>query len=391
MGNSGIIARYSHCIGYGMRSTEHRPPIDVQKPVKVFDLFCGCGGTSCGLNAAGMDIALGVDNDPDAERTFRANFPEADFLGVDIRHLPTWSLDRFVERCAGHPLWFSACAPCQPFSQQRRGAVSPGDERFGILSHMLRFVERYRPEFLFVENVPGLRKRHIGLDVFEPIIRCLQHLGYYMESHVVRSQDYGVPQRRARLVLLASRICPVVFPDRTHGPGSRNPEFATVADWIAALPSISAGETHSHVPNHRAARLSPINLQRIRATPPGGGWRDLPNELVPNCHKFGFTGYSDVYGRLRWDTPAPAMTTRCISYSNGRFGHPQQDRAISVREAACLQTFPADFVFTGSLNAQARQVGNAVPPLLAQRFGERVAGHAVGSTNDSRSSGPGRI
>ena len=138
-------------------------------------------------------------------------------------------------------------------------------------------------------------------------------------------------------------------------------------------------------------RLSPINLQRIRATPPGGGWRDLPNELVPNCHKFGFTGYSDVYGRLRWDTPAPAMTTRCISYSNGRFGHPQQDRAISVREAACLQTFPADFVFTGSLNAQARQVGNAVPPLLAQRFGERVAGHAVGSTNDSRSSGSGRI
>ena len=319
-----------------------------------------------------MDIVFGLDNDKDAEGTFRRNFPEADFVNEDIRAVATRKLDRVIEHCADHPLWFSVCAPCQPFSQQRRGILASGDERSGVLGHLMRFVERHRPEFVFIENVPGLRRRRIGLDVFEPITDGLGRLGYYVKSGIIRSQDYGVPQRRSRLVLLASTLFPVSFPDMTHGPGRQFPKFATVREWISALPPISAGETHLDIPNHRSARLSPLNMQRINSTPPGGSWRDWPKELVPACHKFGFTGFSDVYGRLRWDAPAPALTTRCISFSNGRFGHPQQDRAISVREAALLQTFPMDFVFTGSLTAQARQVGNAVPSLLAKRFGEHV-------------------
>ena len=346
--------------------------MDLRKPVKVFDLFCGCGGTSSGLKQAGMDIAFGLDNDPDAERTFRANFPEADFLCTDIRSLPADSLDHVVDRYGDHPLWFSACAPCQPFSQQRRGVLSPDDERLGIILHLLRFVDRFRPEFLFVENVPGLRKRQVGNDVFEPLEYALSELGYHMDYSIVRSQDYGVPQRRARLILFASLIFPVNFPPKTHGPGTKRPNFSTVHDWIATLPPILSGEAHASIPNHRAARLSPLNLKRIEATPPGGGWRDWPYDLVPDCHRLGFTGFTDVYGRMKWHAPAPALTTRCISYSNGRFGHPDQDRAISVREAACLQTFPMNFVLTGNLNAQARQVGNAVPPLLAQRFGEPI-------------------
>ena len=355
---------------------------DYRKPIRVFDFFSGCGGTSAGLRSAGMEIALGLDNDPDAGRTYRANFPEAAFLGVDIQKLPTRSLDSFVRCSDDHPLLFSACAPCQPFSRQRRGVTASDDDRFGLLTHLLRFVKEYQPEFLFVENVPGLREIDIGRKAFEPFIQTLQHLGYYTKHRIVRCQDYGVPQRRARLVLLASSAAAITFPRRTNGPGSRCAQYPTVADWIRGLPGISAGETHPDVPNHRAAQLSPINLQRIRATPPGGGWRDLPPELVPECHRSGFEGYSDVYGRLRWDAPAPAMTTRCISYSNGRFGHPQQDRAISVREAACLQTFPMDFVFTGNLNSQARQVGNAVPVLLSKRFGERIIDHLAefGST-----------
>ena len=322
-----------------------------------------------------MDIALGLDNDKDAERTFGRNFPEADFVSEDIRGVAMQKMDRVVERWSDHPLWFSACAPCQPFSQQRRGiTASGGDERSGMLGHLMPFVERYRPEFVFIENVPGLRRRRIGLDVFEPLTEGLGGLGYYLTSGVVRSQDYGVPQRRARLVLLASTLFPVSFPDLTHGPGRHFAKFSTVRDWISTLPPISAGESHPDILNHRSARLSPLNMQRISSTPPGGSWRDWPMELVPPCHRFGFTGFSDVYGRLRWDAPAPALTTRCISFSNGRFGHPQQDRAISVREAALLQTFPMDFVFTGSLTAQARQVGNAVPALLAKRFGEHVLG-----------------
>ena len=247
-----------------------------------------------------MDIALGLDNDKDAERTFQRNFPEADFVSEDIRGVSTWKLDRVVERWSDNPLWFSACAPCQPFSQQRRGILASGDERSDVLGHLMRFVERYRPEFVFIENVPGLRRRRIGLDVFEPLTEGLNRLGYYLKTGVVRSQDYGIPQRRARLVLLASTLFPVSFPDMTHGPGRQFANFATVRDWISALPPISAGESHSEILNHRSARLSPLNMQRIGSTPPGGSWRDWPKELIPPCHRFGFTGFSDVYGRLRW-------------------------------------------------------------------------------------------
>ena len=145
-------------------------------------------------------------------------------------------------------------------------------------------------------------------------------------------------------------------------------------DWIGDLPKIAAGETHPTIPDHRAAGLSAQNLKRIRATREGGGNRDWPDELRLKCHEDA-TGYSDVYGRMSWDRPASGLTTRCISYSNGRFGHPEQDRAISVREAACLQTFPMDFQFAGSLSSMARQIGNAVPVRLAKAVGRHVAKH----------------
>ena len=361
-----------------------RPPVDFSRPVRVFDFFCGCGGSSAGLKAAGMEIAFGLDNDPDAERTFRANFPNAAFLSDDIANVPASALDNVVDASAGHPLLFNACAPCQPFSRQRNFAAPSDDGRLELLGHWSRFVRRFRPELIFFENVPGLRDGSLGAEVFERLIQSLRKLDYSREHDVVRSQDYGVPQRRARLVLVASVFGPVAFPARTHGQDAQHAEYATVGQWISALPAISAGETHPHVPNHRAARLSPLNLRRIQATPPGGGWRDLPPDLLPESRKSGFGGFTDVYGRLKWDAPAPALTTRCISYSNGRFGHPRQDRAISVREAARLQTFPLDFVFTGSLNSQARQVGNAVPALLAQRFGESIAGHLAEIVGDAR-------
>ena len=355
---------------------------DLRKPVKVFDFFSGCGGSSVGLRAAGLEIVFGLDNDFDAGQTFKANFAEAEFVCGDIVDVPAKSLDGIVARLANYPLLFNACAPCQLFSQQRRGRAAPDDTRLELLDHLLRFVRRHRPELIFAENVPGLRDSSRGREVFLRFTRVLQKLGYDTRHGVVRSQDYGVPQRRARLVLLASLLGPIGLPAKTHGPGTQRPRYSTVADWIGDLPEISAGETHPLIPNHRAARLSRLNMQRIRSTPPGGGWQDLPPRLLPASRRSGFKGFTDVYGRLRWDSPAPALTTRCISYSNGRFGHPRQDRAISVREAACLQTFPLDFVFAGSLNSQARQVGNAVPALLAQQVGERIAGHLAGIVSD---------
>ena len=373
--NPGIQPTY--CRGKGSMNYRSisRGQADTNKPVKVFDFFCGCGGASSGFRSSGMNVALGLDNDPDAERSFRLNFPDATFFGDDIADVPESALDATVDACKDHPLLFNACAPCQPFSRQRRSNSTSDDGRTRLLDHVLRFVGRYRPELVFSENVPGLRDDSCGREIFERLVATLQQMGYATTHNVIRSQEYGVPQHRARLVLLASVFGPVSFASRTHGADTPHTRLSTVGEWISALPAIAAGEAHPSVPNHRAAKLSSLNMQRIRSTPPGGGWQDLPSELRPRSRRSGFGGFTDVYGRLRWDAPAPALTTRCISFSNGRFGHPFQDRAISVREAACLQTLPLGFVLTGSLNSQARQVGNAVPALLAQRFGECFANH----------------
>ena len=358
-----------------------RPLPDLRMPIKVFDFFSGCGGTSAGLRAAGMEIALGIDNDVDAALTFQANFPETVFLNADIRRLPTRALDNLVSDVDGSPLLFSACAPCQPFSKQRGVPLAPGDKRVGLLDQFLRFAKRYRPELLFIENVPRINDGDFLNWEFDRFTRTLEKLHYSIERRIFDSQSYGVPQKRSRLVLIASRLGPISFPAETHGPSAANPNYSTVREWIEDLPVIAAGEQHPNIPNHRASFLSPLNLIRIQSTPEGGGWRNWPVELVPSCHRNGFRGYSDVYGRMKWDAPATGLTTRCISYSNGRFGHPDQDRAISVREAACLQTFPRDFIFTGNLNSMAKQVGNAVPVLLAQRFGYNFRSHVAEIAN----------
>jgi DNA (cytosine-5)-methyltransferase 1 len=343
--------------------------------IRVVDFFSGCGGTSAGLRAAGMKILLGIDNDEDAEATFRENFPQASFVGRDIRKIRTSDLARFIPVERSYPLLFCACAPCQPFSQQRR-KKRRNDERASLLWQFVRFVRRYKPDFVLVENVPGLQTLSAQLGPFKQFVATLGRLGYHVQSGVVESRNYGVPQRRRRLVVMASRLGPISFPKATNGPGRAARSYATVWQWIGDLPPIAAGETHTEIANHRASGLSPLNLERIRATPEGGGRVNWPEHLHLKCHSNGHAGHSDVYGRMRKHLPASGLTTRCISLSNGRFGHPTQDRAISVREAACLQTFPLDFAFKGSMASMARQVGNAVPVLLAECFGDRFLSHA---------------
>jgi len=341
--------------------------------IKVFDFFSGCGGTSAGLRAAGMDIVLGIDNDVDAAATFKTNFPEASFLSVDLTKTRANKIKNHISSSRGDAILFCGCAPCQPFSKQN-GIRARKDSRASLLSHFGRFVRYYEPDFVLVENVPGIQKVIAHHSPLGDFIRLLNTLKYRHVMKVVDCRDFGVPQTRKRLVLMACRKGVLYFPEGTHG-ARKNSRYSTVWDWIKGFPRLRAGQECKTIPNHRAAALSKDNLRRIRATPPGGSRSDWPKNLVLECHKNGHHGHSDVYGRMRKNQPASALTTRCISLSNGRFGHPTQHRAISAREAATLQTFAMDFVFKGSLTSMARQIGNAVPVLLAKRLGESFLKH----------------
>ena len=343
--------------------------------IKVYDFFSGCGGASRGFLDAGMDIVFALDNDPDSRRTFTKNFPSVKFESTDIRKTSIDHVRSLVDAERPNPALFCGCAPCQPFTKQNTTHPSrKKDDRVPLLTYFSHFIKICLPDIVFIENVPGLQKFSRRTQPFGGFTQDLESLGYKIAHEPVSLMKYGVPQSRRRLILLASRHGPIELPPKTNGPGTGNPRYETVRNWIEDLPPIAAGEEHPDVPNHRAAALSKRNLERIRATPEGGGHKDWPERLRLNCHKK-FVGYSDVYGRMSWNRPASGLTTRCISYSNGRFGHPEQDRAISIREAACLQTFPRQFLFEGGLVSMSRQIGNAVPVQLARIIGEHVTRH----------------
>lgn len=338
--------------------------------IRVADFFCGCGGTSAGLRRSGMEIKLGLDIEPEAGRTYRQNFPEAAFLEKDIADVRPDQVEEEIGEGEG-PLLVSACAPCQPYSTfvgQRAN-----DPRRTLLLRLIPFIRQLEPTYIFIENVPGLKTASSSAGTFSRFCKALREDEYDVTTSVVDCQSYGVPQRRRRLVVLASRAGAVPLPEPTHGSGTEN-SLSTVWDWIGDLPALEAGGHHPDVPNHLVSAVTDINLRRLRATPPGGGRHDWPEELRLDCHK-DHRGHSDVYGRMHADGQSPVLTTKCTSISNGRFGHPFEDRPISVREAASLQTFPRDFLFSGGIKSSTRQVGNAVPVLLAQRMGDAFVAH----------------
>ena len=322
-----------------------------------------------------MEISFALDHDADARKTFKTNFPNVHFEFADIRDISVDAIRLRVDGERPNPVLFSGCAPCQPFTQQiTKRPEFDHDERVPLLGHFGDLVESCRPDIVFVENVPGLQKLNSDSQPFGDFLSRLDAAGYKVDYRSIRMAKYGIPQSRRRLVLVGSRHGAIHLPDETHGPGTPNERYDTVRDWISHLPSIRAGEEHQKVPNHRAANLSARNVERVKATTEGGGYRDWPERLKLECHKV-FSGYSDVYGRMSWDSPASGLTTKCASYSNGRFGHPEQDRAISIREAACLQTFPENFVFKGCMASMARQIGNAVPVRLAKLIGQQFIDH----------------
>lgn len=338
---------------------------------KLFDFFSGCGGSSYGLASSGMEVVFGLDFDRDSACTFMQNIRPTMFIEDDIRNISVEILKPLFQELDG-PIVFSGCAPCQPFSKQNRSSKA-ADPRRNMLREFARFVERWKPDYVVVENVPGLQRVGSGRGPLAQFKRNLTRLGYSYVVGILPALWYGVPQLRERLILIASKVAGVSLPKPTHGEGLQ--PTASVFDAIGDLPPLKAGEIHPTDPDHHAAMLSPLNLQRIQATPVGGGRDAWSEELWLDCHR-SHRGHSDVYGRLSWNKPAASLTTRCISLSNGRFGHPEQHRAISAREAACLQTFPKSYRFCGSLESRARQIGNAVPPKFAAAIGLAIKNHA---------------
>ncbi|MBO9497583.1 DNA cytosine methyltransferase, partial [Thalassotalea sp. G20_0] len=254
------------------------------------------------------------------------------------------------------------CAPCQPFSKYSQGRDTSKDGKWGLLHHFADLVGDLCPDLVTMENVPEL-VRHA---VFHDFVEELTRQGYHLDFKVVDCRLYGLPQSRQRLVLLASRFGRVTVPGATHNTD----QFVSVREAIGSLTKLKAGEQDQNDPLHQCSRLSPLNLKRIRQSKPGGTWRDWDPELIANCHK-GDKGktYGSVYGRMSWDAPAPTMTTQCFGYGNGRFGHPEQDRAISLREAAIFQSFPPNYRFTRPddpvyIKVIGRLIGNAVPVKL---------------------------
>ncbi len=331
----------------------------------AIDLFCGCGGVTRGFSDAGIRVAAGIDLDENCKATYERNNKKSKFILDDVTNLCGPDLLKHLGRVKpGDKLLLSACAPCQPFSQQNRNKRIDSERR--VLTQVARLVRELEPDFVFLENVYGL-KNVPGYSAFRRLLNTLSELGYKTESAMVDARDFGVPQIRKRFVLTAVRDGDSVWPDATHGLDLR--PYATVRDVIEKFPPLKHGQKHTTVPNHIAAALSELNLRRIKATPrDGGSRREWPAPLKLACHS-AHDGHPDVYGRLRWDAPAPTLTTKCTSLSNGRYGHPEQHRAISAKEAAALQGFKKRYVFVASIDVLRRLIGNAVPPPVARHFG----------------------
>lgn len=336
----------------------------------AIDFFCGGGGITKGLSDAGIKVLGGIDISPDLKRTYEENNHNK-FVNFDIRTISGSDIYKEFPEIEGNEdnLLLAGCAPCQPFSKQRRANTEHVDK--DLLTEFGRIVKDVLPAHLLIENVPGLMKK--GHSVLENFLKILDECNYSYDYKVVNANDYGVPQKRKRLVIIASRLFIPKIPDGEYGPNkSGKKPYVTVRDAILRYPPIQAGESADGVPNHSAACLNDKNLTRIRATPhDGGDRRSWSSELVLDCHK-GKPGHTDVYGRMAWDDVAPTLTSRCASLSNGRYGHPEQDRAISLREAAALQTFPDNYIFYGNNVSVGKQIGNAVPVKLAEVFGEYI-------------------
>ncbi|MCF6458732.1 DNA (cytosine-5-)-methyltransferase [Pseudoalteromonas sp. MMG024] len=341
------------------------------KRIVAVDLFCGVGGLTHGLLQSQIDVVAGFDIEEKCKYPYERNNTGAKFYLKDVAELSGEELKKLYPKGAIKLL--AGCAPCQPFSKYSHGRDVKNDKKWPLLYEFSRLIREVEPELVTMENVPDVIKH----EVYSDFVLELKNQGYSVWAKKVYCPDYGLPQVRKRHVLLASKIGDISLLAPTHESES----YVSVQEAIGNLPRLNAGEQCQTDPLHRCASLSKVNLKRIRYSKPGGSWRDWPVELRAKCHqKESGNTYSGVYARMRWDQPSPTMTTQCFGYGNGRFGHPEQDRAISLREAAIFQSFPDNYQFLKDgeqlkLVDLGKMIGNAVPVKLGKVIGDSLSAH----------------
>ncbi len=340
---------------------------------RVVDLFCGVGGLTHGFILEGFDVALGIDSDPSCRFPYEHN-NNVRFLNAKVEELTESDKANLFPAETDFRILIG-CAPCQPFSNYMTGKSNRADN-WHLVSDFAALIEELEPEIVSMENVPSLRKFDNGR-IFDGFVEKLKALNYIIWSNNVYCPDYGIPQQRSRLVLLASKLGPIELLPPTHSQHT----YVSVRATIGTLEALAAGESSATDPLHQVRGLSKLNLERMHQSKPGGTWHDWDETLIAGCHRrsSGQT-YKSVYGRMRWDEPSPTITTQCYAYGSGRFGHPEQDRAISLREAALLQTFPMTYQFTRpnepvTFNRVGRHIGNAVPVQLARVIARSISHH----------------
>jgi DNA (cytosine-5)-methyltransferase 1 len=352
----------------------HQVSLEPTRGVAI-DLFCGAGGLTHGLLKAKIPVVAGYDTDETCRFPFEKNNAPAVFINQDVAKLHGSDLAKHYPRGAIRIL--AGCAPCVTFSRYTQRLNRTRDPKWSLLRQFARLVVELEPEIVSMENVPQLRYHSI----FREFLGVLKSEGYHFakdpDKSVVYCPDYGIPQHRSRLVVLASRLGSIELIKPTHCAA----DYRTVRDALSRLPTLEAGGRTGRDPLHRASALSELNLRRIKNSKPGGTWRDWPEELVADCHK-SETGetYASVYGRMKWDQPSPTITTQFFGFGNGRFGHPEQDRALSLREGAILQSFPRGYAFvkpreTFCFRDVGRMIGNAVPVRLGKVIGRSIQSH----------------
>jgi DNA (cytosine-5)-methyltransferase 1 len=344
---------------------------------RAIDLFCGCGGLTLGLTAAGFGVIGALDNWPIAIQTYQSNFSHPTVCGaIDGLSASEFlkaigSPDSQIDLVAGGP-------PCQGFSIQRIG--DDFDDRNALVLEFARFVREINPRMFLMENVPGLLGKR-GRSLAARLTSTLQSAGYEVRVKQVNAAEYGIPQIRKRIFFYGWKIGRwpnFVFPPPQYSPN----QFRSVAEVIRDLPRPTNSRRSQDAqgdPLHFRTNLSDLNLERLRHIPPGGGFEDLPVELRVNCHKNGASkiGHRYVYGRLAPDRPASTITARFDSFTRGKFAHPSEDRNITLREGARLQTFPDTFRFSGTQEEIAAQIGNAIPPLLSTTIARAISSYLI--------------
>jgi DNA (cytosine-5)-methyltransferase 1 len=330
-------------------------------PYNAIDLFCGCGGVTQGLKDAGFNVLVGVEKSSAPAFVYRANHPEVRLFESDITEL---SLDEVAAACDGQVIHLIAgCPPCQGFSSirchNRRQPID--DPRNMLVSEYFKYIEKFKPYVFIFENVPAIESYPLFIEILDRLVA----LGYELDYRVVNVANYGVPQRRKRFVMIGSKIGRIRIP-------AGDDHIITVRDVIGNLETPEKSDDYAHtIVAHHISRI----LDMIRLVPHDGGSRtDLPSEYVLECHKKDGIGFRDVYGRLSWDDVSSTITGGCLNPSKGRFLHPEQDRAITAREAAMLQTFPRDYIFPPGVSKTdiALMIGNALPPQFAYRQAKHI-------------------